>query len=125
MLKSKNYNCVHCGYALEKTQTDPNSDWMGEILYICFNNSCSFYKNSFLVMKMQGATGGYRYYYSESGQEGSLLILTDNSFTDRICHSWYSETEPEPIEPDNEVVAYLKQLEKKLDQILLLIKGSK
>jgi len=121
------YQCPHCKHSLEKTTTDPLSDWLGEDLYICFNSSCTFYRNSWHVMRLQGVQAGYRYYWSESGGEGSLLILTDNSYRDKIVTSWFSfdeETEPiiEEKAPEDPVIEYLTRIERKLDQLIMLYK---
>jgi hypothetical protein len=122
-----NYQCPYCKNALERVITDDLSDWGGETLHICFNSNCSFFTNSFQTMRMQGIDAGYRFYWSEdTGNEGSLLVLTDNSYRDRIITSWYTldNVEPTPEEklPTDPVIEYLKKLERKLDQIIMLFR---
>jgi hypothetical protein len=122
-----NYQCPHCKSSCECVQTDELSDWGGATLYICFNDNCPFFRNSFQTMRMQGAIGGYRFYWSENtGNEGSLLVLTDNSYRDRIIESWFTldnvEPTPEEKQPVDPVIEYLKRIERRLDQIIMLFR---
>lgn len=121
-----NLNCPHCGMALESVAMDPLSDWAGANLYICFNDACIYFVNSWATMRRQGWTGGYRYYYSENGNQGAILIADENSYRDRIVE-WFDYAdvhglEPCQREPESDIRESLARLERKLDQLIMLHK---
>jgi hypothetical protein len=80
-----NLNCPHCGNALDQVATNVLSDWGGARLFVCFNEECCYFSNSWTTLERQGGLFGYRYYYSEdTGNEGALLVASKESYTDCI-----------------------------------------
>ncbi|MDA8433264.1 MAG: zinc ribbon domain-containing protein [Nitrospiraceae bacterium] len=71
--------CPHCGQKLNKwsTPTFNFSDglgWCSSFLYVCFNDECTFFKNSWKHMyESYGQEMGYRYMlHPDSGEAASL-----------------------------------------------------
>lgn len=126
-----NLNCPHCGHALTTIQTDPLSDWGGAYLDICFNDSCIYFKKSWSVLGKQGAPMGYRYYFSEeTSNEGPLLVANENSYKHCTVDLQSIQNNLEASEvsavSSNDTCSLkdrLYNIERKLDQLLLLYKN--
>ena len=76
-----NPNCPHCGHEVKRwsTPTFSFSDglgWCTPWLWICFNERCPLYVNSWEHMrKSYGVNIGYRYMkHPDSGEEGSIPV---------------------------------------------------
>lgn len=57
--------CPHCGEKMNKwaVPDDPFSTWMSEFMYICFNDTCSYFTGGWAAMNRQGNQGSYRFVY--------------------------------------------------------------
>ena len=96
-----NLNCLYCHSALSLVQTDLLSDWHGEELLCCFNDTCKYTRDSWETMRKQGVPMGYRYFFcSTNGSEGALLIQDKDSYRDRV-----REWEDSFVEGNNEEVS--------------------
>ena len=72
-------NCPHCGQKLNKWSTpsfnfSDGLGWCTPFLYVCFNDECKFYVNSWKQMADQyGQDMGYRYMvHPDSGEASSI-----------------------------------------------------
>ena len=58
--------CPYCDTGLHEVDTtmQPMAAWGAGLLYICYNDDCSYYQGSFNTLAHQGAGGGaYRLVY--------------------------------------------------------------
>ena len=132
-------NCPYCRSELSPVHTDPLSDWGGCSLWICMNDCCSFFTNSWNILGDQGAGMGYRYYYDEANQnEGSILVASADTYKDRVVDFMVPKCESTTLgfSPHTEITNELEilnrvrgmeiQLDKvvrKLDQIVMFFKS--
>ncbi len=55
------YTCSHCGTKMTKWQSPEESNWGGDIKYVCFSDECPYYVRGWNWMKEQyGVTSSYR-----------------------------------------------------------------
>jgi hypothetical protein len=111
-----NLNCIYCRQGLDAIQTSPISDWQGAQLYVCLNDSCSYYKNSWDTMRKQGHAIGYRYYCDELGNDGALLVSTKDSYRDCLIPLKRMITKKQ-TEPSRKTKEALKSKERSLDDV--------
>jgi zinc-ribbon domain/PBS lyase HEAT-like repeat len=79
VMVDKNTVCPHCGQKLNKWSTPSFNfadglGWCTPFLYVCFNDECSFYANSWKQMNdVYGQHMGYRYMvHPDSGEAASI-----------------------------------------------------
>ena len=78
--------CPHCGAQMDPIQTPLLSSWGGEIHYVCFNDECSYFKNSWNVLDNQGVEKtGYRCRMDPRGSCGPLAVWSPDALKDLIC----------------------------------------
>jgi hypothetical protein len=120
-------NCPHCGNALDPVATNPLSDWGGARLFVCFNEECCYFSDSWSVLEKQGSYFGYRYYYSEdTGNDGALLVSSKESYVDCIIsEEEYLKPTPDPKEIERETeYQSLCEAIKHAEQVAKEVKGS-
>jgi hypothetical protein len=66
--------CPHCGSTLELTETSVLSSWGGEVIAVCYNDSCPFFSKSWNIMREQGNYHGYRFYSDQHKNTGSIPV---------------------------------------------------
>ncbi|MEW6108148.1 MAG: zinc ribbon domain-containing protein [Nitrospirota bacterium] len=81
VMEDKKVVCPHCGHNLNKWSTPSFNfadglGWCSTFLYVCFNDECSFFKNSWKHMyEVYGQEMGYRYMlHPDSGESSSLPV---------------------------------------------------
>jgi hypothetical protein len=133
-----NLNCPHCHEALDKVEMDALSDWAGAILWVCFNESCEYYRKSWASLSKQGVLAGYRYYYDDDNHTaGPLLILNPDSYRDRVVNledEWrdtfmffkydndYVFNDTVGLKEDiQKLENQVDRVERRLDQLLMLV----
>src|SRR5512140_3180784 len=79
VMDEKKTVCPHCGHNLNKWSTPSFNfadglGWCTPFLYVCFNDECKFYTNSWKHMyDAYGQEMGYRYMlHPDSGESSSL-----------------------------------------------------
>ena len=70
--------CPHCGEKMKKWETPNTSTWGGNILYVCFNDECGYYKRGWDWMyKTRMVKCSYRHYMDPlNGACGPLPVNT-------------------------------------------------
>lgn len=59
--------CPHCGDKMRKWLVPDNPfacTWDNDFMYICFNDSCSYYNRGWAYMRKEGNSGSYRLMYN-------------------------------------------------------------
>ena len=81
VVEDKKVACPHCGQNLNKWSTPSFNfadglGWCTPFLYVCFNDECSFFKNSWEHMnETYGQEMGYRYMlHPDSGESSSVPV---------------------------------------------------
>lgn len=81
VMEDKKVKCPHCGQKLNKWSTpsfnfSDGLGWCTPFLYVCFNDECKFYKNSWQQMnETYGQEMGYRYMiHPDSGESSSIPV---------------------------------------------------
>jgi hypothetical protein len=78
--------CPHCGETMDPIQTPALSSWGGEIHYVCFNDDCSYYKQSWNVLDSQGIEKtGYRCRMDPRGVCGPMAVWSSDALKDLVC----------------------------------------
>jgi SAM-dependent methyltransferase len=77
--------CPHCGITMECMKTPYESTWGGEIHFVCFNDECSYYLNSWSALEEQGIeNAGYRCRMDPRGQCGPIAVWSDSALRNLI-----------------------------------------
>ena len=77
--------CPHCGEKMELMKTPYESTWGGEFHFVCFNNSCHYYVNSWKALEEQGIeNAGYRCRLDPRGQCGPIAVWSDSALRNLI-----------------------------------------
>jgi len=66
--------CPHCASELEIVETSIFSSWSGEMIAVCHNDDCSYFCNSWEVMKKQGHNSGYRFFRDANNSSGAIPV---------------------------------------------------
>jgi hypothetical protein len=81
VMEEKKTICPHCGQKLNKWSTPSFNfadglGWCTPFLYVCFNDECMFYRNSWKQMnEVYGQEMGYRYMiHPDSGESSSVPV---------------------------------------------------
>ena len=77
-MSEEKYLCPHCGNEMKKWQAPIDSDWMGAIKYVCFEDECPYYKRGWKRMDQRyGAPASYRHSLNpETGSTGPMPVST-------------------------------------------------
>ncbi|AFM24395.1 ogr/Delta-like zinc finger family protein [Desulfomonile tiedjei] len=90
----KGPECPHCGEKMDPIETPLESSWGGEIHYVCFNDECCYFKDSWQFLENQGVTGtGYRCRMDPRGACGPLAVWSSDAIKNRICSDVEGSTE--------------------------------
>lgn len=90
----KQYTCPHCGRAMDPIETPLDSTWGGEIHYVCFNDECPYFKESWDLLDQQGVLRtGYRCRIDARGTCGPLAVWSVDALKDMILVNDSEETE--------------------------------
>ncbi len=82
---SKGQICPHCGSEMDPIRTPLESSWGGELHYICFNDDCSYFTNSWKALGNQGIEKtGYRCRIDPRGGCGPAPVWSDDALQDLI-----------------------------------------
>jgi predicted RNA-binding Zn-ribbon protein involved in translation (DUF1610 family) len=80
-MDEKSTTCPHCGQKLNKWSTpsfnfSDGLGWCTPFLYVCFNDECSFFRNSWKQMlDVYGQEMGYRFMlHPDSGESSSIPV---------------------------------------------------
>ncbi len=78
--------CPHCGEKMDPIETPAMSSWGGEIHYVCFNDECRYFKESWNVLENQGIERtGYRCSMDPRGACGPMAVWSSEALKDLIC----------------------------------------
>ncbi len=82
----QNPSCPHCGSEMDPIETPTESSWGGETHYVCFNDECCYFKNSWEILENQGIDkAGYRCRMDPRGACGPLAVWSSNALKDLVC----------------------------------------
>jgi len=105
VMEEKKTVCPHCGHKLNKwsTPTFNFSDglgWCSTFLYVCFNDECTFFVNSWKRMnEVYGQEMGYRYMlHPDSGESSSVPVGNRNAMKGDIVDEIKEAEEKEDLE---------------------------
>lgn len=77
--------CPHCGLELKLVDTPPLSSWGGERIYVCLNDQCEYFLESWKVLfKQTGVSMGYRYFHDCDKQSGPVMVGSVEAFKDCV-----------------------------------------
>ena len=66
--------CPHCGSQLKKWMVPEDTSWSEEYLFVCFDDTCSYYREGWDWMKEQFAQrASYRYMISPITGSSSMV----------------------------------------------------
>lgn len=126
--------CPHCGQKLNKwsVPTFNFSDglgWCTPFLYVCFNDECSFFRNSWKQMyENYGQEMGYRYMlHPDSGESSSIPVGSRIAMKGDIIDEVKEALEKEELESRKKAVQMLTDyyLSKDADSILTMLLDEK
>jgi len=78
--------CPYCNLKMSKWTGDAVYSWGGEVLYICFNDDCDYYKRGWdHTFKTIGIKASYRHRFDPNTcQEGPFPVSTAEVWKDGI-----------------------------------------
>ena len=70
--------CPHCDQKMRKWQSPDDSNWGGEIKYVCFNDECPYYVRGWVWMEEKyGTKSSYRHSINpDSGGSNPLPVAS-------------------------------------------------
>lgn len=78
--------CPHCGAEMDPIETPLMSSWGGEIHYVCFNDECCYFKESWDVLESQGIERtGYRCSIDPRGACSPMAVWSSEALKDLMC----------------------------------------
>lgn len=95
--------CPHCGAGMDPIETPLESSWGGEIHYVCFNDECGYFVNSWGTLERQGVEkAGYRCRMDPRGACGPIPVWSIDALKDRIvCEEIQEEIAEDRFSPDD------------------------
>ena len=82
----KDRDCPHCGTKMDPIETPMESSWGGEVHYVCFNDECCYFKNSWDHLMSQGVEStGYRCRMDPRGACGPIAVWSSEALKNKIC----------------------------------------
>jgi SAM-dependent methyltransferase len=77
--------CPHCGSEMDPIQMPIESSWGGELHHVCFNDSCSYFTDSWKALEKQGIAGtGYRCRMDPRGGCGPAPVRSSGDLKDLV-----------------------------------------
>ena len=105
VMEEKKTICPHCGHKLNKWSTpsfnfSDGLGWCSPFLYVCFNDECGFYVNSWKRMSdTYGQEMGYRYMlHPDSGESSSVPVGNRQAMKGDIIDEVREAQEKEDLE---------------------------
>lgn len=84
--------CPHCGQVMDPIETPMMSSWGGEVHWVCFNDECCYFKESWDVLDNQGIEKtGYRCSIDPRGACGPMAVWSSDALKDLICKDKVSD----------------------------------
>ena len=84
----KEPKCPHCGAEMDPIETPAESSWGGETHYVCFNDECCYFTNSWDSLLNQGVDKtGYRCRMDARGACGPMAVWSSEALKNRICRN--------------------------------------
>ena len=77
-MSTTSYLCPHCNKEMSKWQAPIESNWAGEIKYVCFSDECPYYQRGWKRMEEKyGTSASYRHSLNpDTGHEGPLPVAS-------------------------------------------------
>ena len=77
-MPEKEFMCPHCDQKMRKWQSPDDSNWGGEIKYVCFNDECPYYVRGWVWMdEKYGTKSSYRHSVNpDKGSSGPLPVAS-------------------------------------------------
>lgn len=83
---SNTKKCPHCGAEMDPIEMPLESSWGGEVHYVCFNDECCYFKNSWTALENQGIEQtGYRCRMDPRGASGPMAVWSTDALKDQVC----------------------------------------
>jgi len=78
--------CPHCGEEMKKWQAPDDSNWGGEVKYVCFYDECPYYVRGWnWMMEKYGVNSSYRHSINpETGGASPLPVASKDHLTPGI-----------------------------------------
>ena len=130
VMEDKQVVCPHCGQKLNKWSTpsfnfSDGLGWCTPFLYVCFNDECRFYVNSWQHMnETYGQEMGYRYMiHPDSGESASIPVANRYAMKGDIIDEIKEAQEKEELEARKIVFQTLTDffIAKDVDSILNML----
>ena len=127
VMDDKKTTCPHCGQKLNKWSTPSFNfadglGWCTPFLYVCFNDKCKFFVNSWKQMlDTYGHEMGYRYMvHPDSGESASIPVGNRNAMKGDIIDEITEALEKEELEKKKKSFQLLTDyfISKDVDSIL-------
>jgi len=85
-MSDDNYVCPHCGKKMRKWKAPDDSDWVGAVKYVCFDDECPYYKRGWKWMDQKyGSPASYRHSVNpKTGGSGPLAVATPDDMKEGI-----------------------------------------
>ncbi len=91
------HKCPHCGAVMDPVRTPLESTWGGEIHYVCFNDECRYFCNSWEILESQGIEDtGYRCRMDPRGECGPFPVWSASAMKDLILTEQEAQAEVVP-----------------------------
>ncbi len=82
---TEDHKCPHCGARMDPITSPLDSSWGGEIHYVCFDDDCSYFIDSWNLLDSQGVeNAGYRCRLDARGQCGPMPVWSKDALKDQI-----------------------------------------
>lgn len=108
MMTSAN-SCPHCGAEMNPIRTPMDSSWGGEVHYICFNDDCCYFVESWDSLERQGISRtGYRCRMDPRGCCGPAPVWSNDALKEQVLredvdeHSTAGHFGPDNMARDDE-----------------------
>ena len=127
VMEEKKLVCPHCGQNLNKWSTPSFNfadglGWCTPFLYVCFNDNCKFFMNSWKQMsEVYGQEMGYRYMvHPDSGESSSVPVGNRQAMRGDIIDEIQEAQEKEALEARKKAFQLLTDyyISKDVDSIL-------
>jgi predicted RNA-binding Zn-ribbon protein involved in translation (DUF1610 family) len=130
VMDEKKTTCPHCGQKLNKWSTpsfnfSDGLGWCTPFLYVCFNDECSFFRNSWKQMnEVYGQEMGYRFMlHPDSGESSSIPVGNRNAMKGDIIDEIKEAQEAADLEGRKKAFQMLTDyfISKDVDAILAML----
>ena len=130
VMEEKKIVCPHCQQKLNKLSTpsfnfSDGLGWCTPFLYVCFNDNCKFFQNSWKQMsEVYGQEMGYRYMiHPDSGESSSVPVGNRQAMRGDIIDEIQEAQEKEALEARKKAFQLLTDyfISKDVDSILAML----